>query len=206
MITPTPEQVENSLRWWIAVGSGLDPKYCQPANSGKPAPNDPYATLLFVGDLQRGKPVQRRVLDADGNIVEKTQAVVRGRYSVQWFRDGAADMSARLRVWAYSSAGRYLATSGLPVGPVDPPTKVYHGLPCRDDGEKTPFAPFAMMRLTDPVRIDAVISGDEEPRYTSTLDVQYIQTLSDTIQRFVGADIILSDGESPEVHISVTGP
>ena len=85
-------------------------------------------------------------------------------------------------------------------------TKAYHGLPCRDDGTPTPFAPFAMMRLTDPVRIDAVISGDEEPRYTSTLDVQYIQTLSDTIQRFVGADIILSDGESPEVTISVIGP
>ena len=47
------------------------------------------------------------------------------------------------------------------------------------------FAPFAMMRLTDPSRLDAIISDDEEPRYTATLDVQYVQTFTDTIQRFV---------------------
>ena len=123
-------------------------------------------------------------------------AVVNGRYSVQWFRDGAADMSARLRVWAYSSAGRYAATSGLSVLPA---TSTYHGI-------GGAFAPFAMMKLTDPQRIDAIISDDEEPRYMSTLDVQYVQTFDDTLQRFVGADIILSDGMSPEVTISVTGP
>ena len=66
MITPTTEQIENSLRWWIALGSGLHPKWCQPANSGKAAPNVPYATLLFVIDDKPGKPVQRRVLDSAG--------------------------------------------------------------------------------------------------------------------------------------------
>ena len=76
------------------------------------------------------------------------------------------------------------ATSGLPVLPH---TEAYHGI-------GGAFAPFAMMRLTDPSRLDAIISDDEEPRYTSTLDVQYIQTFEDTIQRFVEADIILSDG------------
>ena len=91
MITPTPEQVENSLRWWVALGSGLASKYVSPGNSGKPAHNDPYATLLFILDTQPGKPVQRRVLDGAGDIDETTQAVVRGRYSVQWHRDGDAD-------------------------------------------------------------------------------------------------------------------
>ena len=183
-ISPTTEQIENSLRWWIALGSGLDSKYVQPANSGKAAPNVPYATLLLVSQSQPGKPVQRRVLGGAGDIDETTMAVVRGRYSVQWFRDGAADNAARLRVWAYSSAGRYAATAGLPVLPH---TEAYHGI-------GGAFAPFAMMRLTDPSRLDVVISDDEEPRYTSTLDVQYIQTFQDTIQRFVEADIILSDG------------
>ena len=91
-------------------------------------------------DSQPGKPVQRRVLDGAGDIDESTMAVVRGQYSIQWFRDGAADNSARFRVWAYSSAGRYAATAGLPVLPH---TEVYHGI----GGD---FAPFAMMRLTDP--------------------------------------------------------
>ena len=196
MITPTTEQIENSLRWWIALGSGLDAKFVNPANTGRAAPNEPYATLLFVSDSQPGKPVQRRVLDSAGDIDETTMAVVRGRYSVQWFRDGAADMSARLRVWAYSSAGRYAATSGLSVLPA---TSAYHGI----GGD---FAPFAMMKLTDPLRIDAIISDDEEPRYMSTLDVQYVQSFSDTLQRFVEADIILSDGYSPDVTIEVRGP
>ena len=70
----------------------------------------------------------------------------------------------------------------------------------------TPFAPFAMMKLTDPQRIDAIISDDEEPRYTSTLDIQYVQVFDDTLQRFVEADIILSDGFSPEVTIEVRTP
>ena len=196
MISPTTEQLENSLRWWIALGSGLASRYVTPANSGRPAHNDPYATLLLVSQSQPGKPVQRRELDGAGDIDETTMAVVRGRYSVQWYRDGAADNAARLRVWAYSSAGRYAATSGLPVLPH---LIAYHGI-------GGAFAPFAMMRLTDPSRIDAIISDDEEPRYMSTLDVQYVQTFDDTLQRFVGADIILSDGMSPEVTIRVEAP
>ena len=196
MITPTTEQIENSLRWWIALGSGLHSRYVTPANSGTPAHNDPYATLLLISQSQPGKPVQRRALDGAGDIDEDTMAVIRGRYSVQWYRDGAADNAARLRVWAYSSAGRYAATSGRFVYPH---TDTYHDI----GGE---FAPFAMMRLTDPSRLDAIISDDEEPRYTATLDVQYVQTFQDTIQRFVGADIILSDGYSPEVTISVEAP
>ena len=203
MITPTTEQIESSLRWWIALGSGLESKRVSPANSGKPAHNDPYATLLLVSQSQSGKPVQRRALDGADDIDEKTMAVIRGRYSVQWYRDGAADRASRFRVWAYSSRGRYAATSGRHVYPHT--EDAYHGLPMRGD-EETPFAPFAMMRLTDPVRIDAIISDDEEPRYTATLDVQYVQTFSDTIQRFVGADIILSDGYSPEVTIEVRSP
>ena len=196
MITPTTERIENSLRWWIALGSGLDTKFSNIGNSGKPAHNDPYATLLLISQSQPGKPVQRRALDGAGYIDETTMAVVRGRYSVQWYRDGAADNAARLRVWAYSSAGRYAATSGLPVLPA---TSAYHGI----GGD---FAPFAMMRLTDPSRLDAIISDDEEPRYTSTLDVQYVQSFADTLQRFVEADIILSDGYSPEVTIRVEAP
>ena len=69
-ISPTTEQIENSLRWWIAVGSGLASRYVTPANSGKPAHNDPYATLLLVSQSQPGKPVQRRELDGAGDIDE----------------------------------------------------------------------------------------------------------------------------------------
>ena len=217
MITPTTEQLENSLRWWIAMGSGLKSKYCQPQNSGNPAPNVPYATLLFISDSQPGKPVQKRVLDGSGDIDETVLAVVNGRYSIQWYRDGAEDMASRFRVWAYSSAGRYATTSGRSVLPPQPPmtsvssypaTERYHGLPMRGvlGDEPTLFAPFAMMRLTDPQRIDAIISDDEEPRYTSTLDIQYVQVFDDTLQRFVEADIILSDGFSPEVTIEVREP
>ena len=130
-------------------------------------------------------------------------AVIRGRYSVQWYRDGAADNAARLRVWAYSSAGRYAATSGRTSYPLAAGQSGPTGKLSREGGD---FAPFAMMRLTDPSRLDAIISDDEEPRYTATLDVQYVQTFQDTIQRFVGADIILSDGYSPEVTIEVRSP
>ena len=197
MITPTTEQVENSLRWWIALGSGLASRYVQSGDSNsRPAPNLPYASLLLIRPSQPGKPVQRRVLNSDGDIDETTMAVVRARYSIQWFRDGAADMASRFRVWAYSSAGRYAATSGLSVLPH---TEVYHGI-------GGAFAPFAMMKLDDPSRLDLVIAGDVELRFMSTLDVQYVQSFSDTVQRFVEADIILSDGYSPDVTIEVRTP
>ena len=204
MITPTTEQIENSLRWWIALGSGLESRYVQPGDSNsRPAPNVPYASLLLISMSQPGKPVQRRVLDGAGDIVEDTQALIRARYSLQWYRDGAPDMASRFRVWAYSSAGRYAATSGLTSYPLAAgqagPPESYHGI-------GGAFAPFAMMRLTDPSLVVTVIADDIELRYAATLDVQYVQTFEDTIQRFVGADIILSDGYSPEVTISVEAP
>ena len=49
-ITPTTEQLENSLRWWIALGSGLDSKFVSflENSNSKPAHNDPLRfTLLF---------------------------------------------------------------------------------------------------------------------------------------------------------------
>ena len=193
MISPTTEQIERSLRWWVALGSDLAPSMVQPANSGQPAPNEDYATLLMVRDTLPGKPVQRRVIRGDSDIDETTIAIVRGRYSVQWYRDGAADRAAQFRVWVYSSRGRQAALSGDTPYPVP---QVYHGI----GGE---FHPFQMMRLTGPQRIDAIISDDEEPRYTATLDVQYIQTVEAVVQRFVETDIILSDGEGPEHFISI---
>ena len=197
-ISPTTEQIENSLRWWIALGSGLESRYVRRGDTiSIPAPNAPYATLLLISSSQPGKPVQRRVLDGAGDIEETTQALIRARYSLQWYRDGAPDMASRFRVWAYSSRGRYAATSGRHVYPHT--EMAYHGL----GGD---FAPFAMMRLSDPTLVPIVIADQFELRYTATLDVQYVQTFSDTIQRFVGADIILSDGYSPEVTISVEAP
>ena len=192
-VSPTTEQIEASLRWWVALGSGLTPSMVQPANSGQPAPNEDYATLLMVRDSQPGKPVQRRVIGNDGDVDETTIAVVRGRYSVQWYRDGAADRASQFRVWVYSTRGRHAALTGLTPYPGP---ESYHGI----GGD---FAPFTMMRLTGPQRIDAIISDAEEPRYTATLDIQYVQTVDATIQRFVETDIILSDGIGPEHLISI---
>ena len=148
----------------------------------------------MVRDTLPGKPVQRRVIGTAGDIDETTIAVVRGRYSVQWYRDGAADRAAQFRVWAYSTRARYAALTGeTPY----PSPETYHGI----GGD---YASFQMMRLTGPQRIDAIISDDEEPRYTATLDVQYVQTVQATVQRFVETDIILSDGDGPEHFISIS--
>ena len=169
-----------------------------PANSGKAAaPTSHTLRCCFVRDSQPGKPVQRRVLDGAGDIDESTMAVVRGQLQhpvVQGWRGGHA-----VPAFACGPIPRLAGTLPRQGLPVLPHTEVYHGI----GGD---FAPFAMMRLTDPLRIDAVISDAEEPRYTSTLDVQYVQTFDDTIQRFVGADIILADGFSPDVTIRVEAP
>ena len=97
-------------------------------------------------------------------------------------------------MWAYSTRARYAALTGATSYPS---LSAYHGI----GGD---YAAFQMMRLTGPQRIDAIISDDEEPRYTATLDVKYVQTLEATVQRFIETAIILSDGDGPEHFISIS--
>ena len=200
MLVPTTDQIEGSIRWWVALGSGLDPKYVQPGNSGRPAPNEPYATVLLINSSQPGRPWRDGSLidhagePDDDMISETTVAVVRGRYSIQWYREGAADMAAQMRVWAHSSLGTEAALAGyLPL----PRLAYYHGI----DG---PFVPFAVQKLSDPSRLDLIVADDYEERYVSQLDVLYQQSYTDTVERYVGADIIISDGYSPDITVSVS--
>ena len=195
MITPPTAQLEASIRWWVAMGSGLTPQYVMPGNSGRPAPNESYATVLLISTSQRGRPVHVLRRDDDGiDLVERTEAIINARYSLQWYRgEAAADHASRFRTWAYSTQGRHSCATGRSVLPN---VSEYHGI----GGE---FVPFVMMNLTDPARLDAIISGDEEPRYTATLDIQHVQVLEAALQRIAETDILISDGISPSVTIPV---
>ena len=134
--------------------------------------------------------------------------LINGRYSVQWYQGLERQTGQRSPpgVGLFLAQVGYAATVWKDAVPCCPRnTAVY---PCAI-GERTLFAPFAMMKLADPSRLDIVRHHLRMTRNLATrpsLDVQYVQTLQPIrMQRFVEADIILSDGFSPEVTIRSEG-
>lgn len=116
------DSVDTAVRWWVAEGSGLVFGRPTPGDADNKAirvyegdsrgprvkgdPDSGYATVVRVLDEPLGD-VQERVIDDPDST--GTITLVRNlrivRYSVQWYRDGAADLAHRFARWAVSSPG-----------------------------------------------------------------------------------------------------
>ena len=73
-VSPLAADFEAGLRAWVAKGSGLAEKWVIKGNSYGVSPIGPYATVLLVDPVQRGRPYQRRARDVNGNIGVETYA------------------------------------------------------------------------------------------------------------------------------------
>ena len=151
MISPATEALEEAVRGYVAAGSGLDfDTHVIPGNSRGAATDGLYATVLLINQAIQGIPSTRFTLsDAPGLLDAPTQATVRDRYSVQWFRAGARDAARRFSVWVSSPMGLdYMAARGL-----------------------------GFLKVSSVRQLDNVISGAWEERAGLDLDICYVETV-----------------------------
>ena len=152
MISPDTRTLERMVRAHVAVGSGLETRRVIAGNIGRPSPDGLYATVLLINQAIQGIPSTRFALsDASGLLDAPTQATVRDRYSVQWFRAGARDAARRFSVWVSSPMGLdYMAARGL-----------------------------GFLKVSGVRQLDNVISGAWEERAGLDLDIGYVETLQE---------------------------
>ena len=149
MIAPTTVELEREIRSLVASGSGLLPDHVIPGNGDGPSPDGLYASVVLIHEDIDGIPSTSFEVDTDSRQL----ASVRGRYSVQWFRDGARDAARSLSVWTSSPEGlTQAARTGLTV-----------------------------MRVSDVRQLDDIVSDAWEERAGVDIDIGYVQQVTQTI-------------------------
>ena len=171
MIAPTTQEVERAVRALVAQGSELEPRRVRPGNQGGAVPNDLFATVVLIHQVIEGIPATVMSLASDeADLNALTAATVRGRYSVQWFRNGAHDAAKRLSVWVWSPEGVAQAQK----------------------------ADLTVLRVSDVRQLDDVVSGAWEERAGLDIDVGYTQRIDQTVDYLKAAPIEVGAGGSTE--------
>jgi len=119
MADPTQSNLDKIVRKFVALASGIDSKYVIPGNDSAPSPNVPYATVLELTDV--GSGIDQEIATPGPDPILQTTLKHQGRrsitYSVQFFKDGAADNIKGLLSFPSTTPGQiYLAENGLTWG------------------------------------------------------------------------------------------
>lgn len=176
MISPSSRALDEVVRAYVAMGSGLDvDTEVLPGNPKGPTPQTLYATVLFVDDATPGTPY-RRWTDVDGDLRAQTLRDTGARYSVQWMRTGARDAARRFAAWLASPAG--------------------HDEAIRQH--------LVVRRLSAIRRLDTLIADDWEERVNVDLMVGYVEALSDPTAAIaaVTIDVRLGGEVVEEIEVS----
>ena len=100
---------ERTLRAYVAIGSGLEPKYVIPGNDRHPRPVAPYSTLLRIPpDIRLGYPIRRQ----NPNESTSDLSYRRSSFSLQFYRKGAMQLAQDFCIYAESEDGLTIAEDG----------------------------------------------------------------------------------------------
>ncbi len=116
MANPLQTDIDKLVREFVANSTGLDfDTNVIPGNDSNPAPNGPYATVLQL--LTQGVGIDSEVAstgidDEHVNLDQKGSRSI--TYSIQFFKDGAADFAESLLSYQSTAPGQlWLAENGL---------------------------------------------------------------------------------------------
>ena len=173
---PTTQDLERSIRAYVAAGSGLASSQVIPGYADGPAPNGLYASVLLINEAIQGIPGTIFNLSESGQglkapVRATVRATVRASYSVQWFREGSRDAARRFSVWASSPAGRELAAA--------------RGL--------------TFLSVSDVRQLDDIVSDAWEERAGLDLEIGYIQKIHQALDYIEAAPVHVREGE----HIQI---
>ena len=100
------DDLERTLRSFVAAGSGLATDHVIPGNDKGPRPKEPYASLLLIGDDRLAYPVRYQRPD---NEMTTQVTYRRANYSLQFYREGAVDLARAFVRFAESEIGLTVA-------------------------------------------------------------------------------------------------
>ena len=168
---PATASLEAEIRSYVAMGSGLPSHLVIPGNDHGPAPQELYASVMLIHQDIRGIPVNQ----FDGEAEIRTLATVRGRYSVQWFRDGAREAVVRFAVWTSSPEGLQAAGS----------------------------RGFTVHLVSDIRQLDELVSESWEERSGIDIDIGFLYSLEHSVDSFgaVGVELGVDSG----IHLIEVG-
>ena len=109
-MTPQTLTLDQTLRWFVAAGSGLDRGLVIPGNSKGPRPKDAYASLLLIDDNRLSYPIRYQ---QPNDEMTSSISYRRATYSLQFYRDGAAERARDFCIYAESENGLTAAEDGL---------------------------------------------------------------------------------------------
>ncbi|MCK5617396.1 hypothetical protein KAR91_86840 [Candidatus Pacearchaeota archaeon] len=117
MIYPLQSSIDKNIRQLVSNASGLDfDTNVIPADDPHPSPNEPYATVKEITKIVSGID-SVKVFEGPDPLTQKTLKYSGRRiitYSVQFYKDGAADFAEGLLGYASTDAGQiWLAQNGL---------------------------------------------------------------------------------------------
>ena len=177
--------IERRLRRHIASGAALltldaggdvTTQNVIPANSGGPAPRDVYATVLIASRAQEGEALLRnQQYDAADDLILKSARQVLAKISIQFFRNGAAEVSEQFLNWAESPAGKQAEqTADLVLVP-----------------------PFAERR------VDTLVGDRIEERVVVDIGLRYFAQLDQVTDKIEQVDVSIStDSGGEDLNIS----
>lgn len=119
MADPLQIDLDKKIRLFVALASGLASKFVIPGNDSNPSPTVSYATVLELTKIGSGIDSEVAIPGPDP-LLQKTlkhhgrRAIT---YSVQFYKDGAADNIEGLLSYAATTPGQlYLAENDLTWG------------------------------------------------------------------------------------------
>ena len=156
--------LEQTLRWFVATGSGLDRSHVIPGNDKGARPKDAYASLLLIDDGRLAHPVRYQ---QPGDELVTTMTYRRAAYSLQFYRDGAVDLARAFVRYAESENGLTAAEDGRLIIAED--GRVVDTV--NDGGFRVVQTPPLSVR-----RLDDIVGDDLQERALVNLSIDYADT------------------------------
>lgn len=119
MADPLQIDLDIKIREFVSLASGIDSKFVIPGKDSNPTPNVPYATVLEFIEIGSGIDQEVAIEGPDPELQKtlKQQGRRSITYSVQFYKDGAADNAKGLLSYASTTHGQlYLAENDLTWG------------------------------------------------------------------------------------------
>ncbi len=170
---PLQDTLDIAVREFVSLASGLDSSLVIPGDDNHPAPNEPYATVENM--ITIGVGIDSEV-PTDGPTTTETTLKHKGTrsisYSVQFFREGAADNAEGLLSYASTTLGQlFLAQNNL-----------------------------TWKRAGDVRNIGAVMGSKNEERRAVDIELRYISRRTIDINRIGSVEIDFTMSDSTDIN------
>lgn len=170
--SPTYTNLLNAVMNLVAEATGIERSNVIPGNDNAPAPNSLYATVLVISIA--GEGVDSEVA-RDASDDTETDLNIKGNrigsFSVQTYRDGAADAIESLLSFGATSVGQiWLQENSL-----------------------------TWRKASDTRNLDAVMGSKWEERRSVDIELKYTSTKVDTVNSIASTEIIINLTDSIDI-------